>query len=149
MKKLLLVVLAICTSATPVLAARTVYLKEGGTISARSVWRAKGKVHVLVNRDTLTEFSVSEIDLKRTFARKHRAVRKHPRVSGAVQATKASPAPLAAIDKKSGNAKPGLKLPNMPNLPKLSEKDPGTLVPKGEEGTIRKHKKEMSERAGE
>ncbi|MDO9309576.1 MAG: hypothetical protein Q7V04_10980 [Deltaproteobacteria bacterium] len=148
MKKLLLVVLAICTSATPVLAARTVYLKEGGTISARSVWRAKGKVHVLVNRDTLTEFSLSEIDLKRTFARKHRAVRKHHRVSGAVLATKASPSPVAATQ-TSGIAKPGLKLPSMPNLPKLSEKEPGTQAPNGEEGTIRKHKKEMSERAGE
>lgn len=146
MKKLLLVVLAICTSATPVLAARTVYLKEGGTISARSVWRAKGKVHVLVNRDTLTEFSESEIDLKRTFARKHHVVRKRPRVSGAVLGTKVSP---AVATQTPGIAKPGLKLPSMPNLPKLSEKDPGTLVPKGEEGTIRKHKKEMAERVGE
>jgi len=149
MKKLLLVVLAICTSAAPALAARAVYLKDGGIISAKSVWKSGGKVHVLVNRDTLTEFAPSEIDLKRTFIRKHRAVRKHHRVSGAVQASKASPVPVAVINKKSGNAKPGLQMPNMPNMPKLSEKNPGTLVPKGEEGTIRKHKKEMAERAGE
>lgn len=148
MKKLLLVVLAICTSATPVLAARTVYLKDGGTINAKSVWRTRDKVHVLVNRDTLTEFSTAEIDLKRTFSRKHRAVRRHPRVSGAVQSSKASPAQPAATQ-TSGSAKPGLKLPSMPDLPKLTGKEPGTQAPEGEEGTIRKHKKEMSERAGE
>ncbi len=147
MKKLLLVVLAICTSATPVLAERTVYLKEGGTISAKSVWRAKGKVHVLVNRDTLTEFSLSEIDLKRTFARKHRAIRKQTRASGG-QAAKASPAPAATVQKPA-NAKPGLQLPSMPALPKISAKEPGAQAPKGEEGTIRKHKKEMTERTGE
>jgi len=144
MKKLLMVVLAICTSATPVLAARTVYLKDGGTIRARSVWKSEGKVHVLVNRDTLTEFAPSEIDLKRTFARKHRALRKQTRVSG-VQAAKASP--VAA--QKPANAKPGLQLPSMPALPKISAKEPGAQAPKGEEGTIRKHKKEMAERAGE
>lgn len=147
MKKLLLVALAICTSATPVLAARTVYLKDGGTIRARAVWKSDGKVHVLVNRDTLTEFSTSEIDLKRTFARKHRAIRKQAPVSG-LQAAKTSPA-QAATTQKPANAKPGLQLPSMPALPKLSGREPGTLVPKGEEGTIRKHKKEMAERAAE
>lgn len=75
MKKIILVVVTICVYATPLMAA-TVYLKEGGTINAKSAWRTKGKVHVLVNRDTLTEFSVYEIDLKRTFARKHRVLRK-------------------------------------------------------------------------
>lgn len=147
MKKLLLAALAICTFATPVLAARTVYLKDGGTIRARSVWKSEGKVHVLVNRYTLTEFAPSEIDLKRTFARKHRAIRKQARVPGA-QNSKASPAP-AATSQKPASAKPGLQLPGMPALPKLSGKEPGALVPKGEEGTIRKHKKEMAERAGE
>lgn len=76
MKKIVLVVLALCVCATPVLASRTVYLKEGGTISAKSVWRTKGKVHVLVNRDTLAEFSASEIDLKRTFSLKRHVPRK-------------------------------------------------------------------------
>ncbi len=78
MKKILLVALALCLSATPVMAAQLVYLKEGGVIKAKSVWRTKGKVHVLVNRDTLAEFSTAEIDMKRTFARKHRKIRKQP-----------------------------------------------------------------------
>lgn len=145
MKKILLVALAICTSVTPVLAARTVYLKDGGTITAKSVWRTKDKVHVLVNRDTLTEFSASEINLKRTFARKHRTIRKPAPISGAAQATAAAPAGSAAAQKPSA-AKPGVQLPNLPNLP---DKKPENLLPKGEEGTIRKHKKEMTEKMGE
>jgi hypothetical protein len=81
MNRFLLAVLALCISASPALAAQTVYLKEGGKISAQSVWRTKGKVHVLVNRDTLTEFSSAEIDLKRTFARKHRVTKRRPPLS--------------------------------------------------------------------
>lgn len=142
MKKILLVVLAICTSAAPVLAARTVYLKEGGTISAKSVWRTKDKVHVLVNRDTLTEFSASEIDLKRTFARKKRVTRKHAALAGASQAAPGG----AVLPQKPTGSKPKLQLPS---LPKLTERSSESPVPKGEEGTIRKHKKEMAERTGE
>lgn len=76
MYRFLLAVLLLCISASPALAERTLYLKDGGEISAQSIWRTKGTVHVLVNRDTQTEFSTAEIDLKRTFARKHRPAKK-------------------------------------------------------------------------
>lgn len=137
--------LAVCVSATPVMASRTVYLKEGGTISAKSVWRTKNKVHVLVNRDTLTEFPASEIDLKRTFVRKHRAARKQAPAPGASkEATVAQVG--AVVSQKPGNTKTNLQLPVMP---KLADRNPESLLPKGEGGTIRKHKKEMAERIGE
>lgn len=145
MKSYLLLVLAICVSATPVMASRTVYLKEGGTISAKSVWRTKDRIHVLVNRDTLTEFPASEIDLKRTFVRKHRAARKQAPAPGASKEATVSQVG-AVVSQKAGNTKTKLQLPVMP---KLTERNPESLVPKGEEGTIRKHKKEMTERIGE
>ena len=145
MKIFLLVLSAICTLVTPVLAARSVYLKEGGTISAKSVWRTKGTVHVLVNRDTLTEFPTAEIDMKRTFARKHRAARKQTPDSGVSR--RAESAPVGAVmNQKDVSAKAGMQFPA---LPKLTEKNPESLVPKNEEGAIRKHKKEMAERVGE
>ena len=145
MGKYLLVLLAVCVSATPVMASRTVYLKEGGTISAKSVWRTKDKVHVLVNRDTLTEFTASEIDLKRTFTRKHRVARNHNPAPGASKETAVAPVG-AVVSQKPRNTRTNYQLPVMP---KLTERNPESLVPKGEEGTIRKHKKEMAEKIGE
>lgn len=142
MKKFLLALSAIGTLATPALATQTVYLKDGGTISAKSAWQTKGKVHVLVNRDTLTEFSTAEIDLKRTFARKKRVPRKHAALAGPSQAAAGG----AVLPQKPTVSKPELQLPSLPKLP---EKNLQNLAPKGEEGTIRKHKKEMSERIGE
>lgn len=134
--------LAICTSATPSLAARTVYLKEGGTISAKSAWRTKGTVHVLVNRDTLTEFSASEIDLKRTFARKKRVTRKHATLVTAPQAAPGG----AVLPQPATGSKPKLQFPGLPKLP---EKNLQNLEPRNEEGAIRKHKKEMAEKTAE
>jgi hypothetical protein len=49
---------------------KEVYLKDGGIIECRKVWRADGKVMVLVNRDTLLDLSKDEVDLKKTFAKK-------------------------------------------------------------------------------
>ena len=63
---------------TPSLAARVVYLKEGGVINAESAWRSQGKVQVLINRDTLATFLPSEVDMKRTFARRHHFAARHP-----------------------------------------------------------------------
>ncbi|HIJ81866.1 MAG TPA: hypothetical protein HPP76_09170 [Desulfuromonadales bacterium] len=146
MKKLCMLFLIFSVLTTPAFAARQVYLKDGGVISAKSVWRTKGKVHVLVNRDTLTEFSTSEINLKRTFPRR-RAVAKQPVqnpvpvAAGTVQATPAA-APQPAAEKKSSLS--------LPSLPKLSEKNPESLLPSsGSGGTIKQHKKEMAEKAGE
>lgn len=76
MTRFLLAILAICTLSAPAFAAQTVYLKDGGMIRAKSVWQRKGKVHVLITRDTMTDFPTSEINMKKTFARKHRLSRK-------------------------------------------------------------------------
>lgn len=145
MKNFLLAAAAICVLASPSLAARTVYLKEGGAIKAKSAWRTKGTVHVLVNRDTLTEFSASEIDLKRTFPRKHRVMRKQTPAPAVSPATSVPPAGSAA---QQNSAPPGTGI-RLPNLPQLSGKSPQSPAPKGEEGAIRKHKKEMAEKTGE
>lgn len=50
---------------------KEVYLKDGGIIECQKVWQANGKVMVLVNRDTLVDFSRDEVDLQKTFAKKH------------------------------------------------------------------------------
>lgn len=128
-------------------AVRKVYLRDGGIIEARSVWRSQGRVHVLVNRDTLAEFHPAELDMKRTFSRpatatsrKSKAARKR-RTAGAVIA----PETVQQTPKK----KSGMSLPNLPSFPvKLPEKTPSSLGGK-DEGAIRKHKKEMSERINE
>lgn len=132
--------------ATPSLAAK-VYLKDGGVIGARSVWRSPGKVHVLVNRDTLTEYAPSEIDLKRTFPKRHHAVRHRPHAAiprkGAVMPAAGRATPAPAPQKTSGR---GFAIPKLPT--KLPEMSPPSLGGK-EEGTIRKQKREMQERVNE
>lgn len=128
---------------TPSLAAR-IYLKEGGVIDAKSVWRSHGMVHVLVNRDTLAEFSPDELDMKRTFARLHR-VQKKKTVATAAQAQATTQTKAIGAREPAGK-KPGLSLPAMPTLP---EATPGSLITGGDEGTIRKHKREMLEKANE
>ena len=49
---------------------KEVYLKDGGIIKCQKVWQANGKVMVLVNRDILLDLSKTDVDLKKTFARK-------------------------------------------------------------------------------
>lgn len=144
MKTLALVMLAISVFATTALAAQTVYLKDGGTIRAQSVWRTKGKVHVLVNRDTLTDFSTTEVDLKRTFRHKRHAVQKKSTMvksqgsaSGQSAASASEPHKAAASDGKH------------PAAPALSGKDPESLIPADKAGSIRKHKKDMAEKLAE
>jgi len=123
---------------TPSLAANTVYLKDGGVISAKSAWRSQGKVQVLINRDTLVTFLPSEIDMKRTFPRRRQA--------STPQKTAATPAGTTAPQMGSGK---GILLPKLPSLPtKLPEMALPSLSGK-EEGTIRKQKKEMQERLNE
>jgi hypothetical protein len=141
MKRCLLMMLVLCAVAAPVWAAPVVYLKNGGSIRAKSVWRSHGRLYVLVNRDTLTDFSAAEIDLKRTFIRKHHIVKKQAQLPKALEA-----APGAAFDPRKVDAKPS----SLPSNPKLPEKTPESLVPSsGAGGTIKQHKKEMAERAGE
>jgi hypothetical protein len=64
---LVLVLLAVPVGAA---SAVEVHLADGDIITAQKVWRSKGSIFVLVNRDTLLEFAPQEVNLKKTFARK-------------------------------------------------------------------------------
>ncbi|NVN89118.1 MAG: hypothetical protein HXX11_00825 [Desulfuromonadales bacterium] len=144
MKRILCAVLLTATLTTPALAAK-LYLKDGGVIQAKRVWRSNGKVHVLATRDTLTSFEPYEVNLKRTFPKRHRVARKPvTAVRPSVTATTAN--------QTSATAKPEEKKSrfSLPELPKLPEKSPESLVPSsGGGGVIRQHKKEMADRIGE
>jgi len=145
MKHLLAATLLMCVLVTPAIAAN-VYLKDGGTIKAKSVWRSKGMVMVLVNRDTLAEFHPTEIDMRRTFAKRRRPVRPQPATTATAQPAP-SGAPAAAGAPASGKA--GITLPKLPSLPTaLPEKSPPSSGSQ-DGGTIRKHKRDMAEKAGE
>ena len=76
--RLLLLFLVLTLLAVPVGAASAVqvHLADGGIISAKKIWRSKGSIFVLVNRDTLLEFVPQEVNLKKTFVRKSRHGRK-------------------------------------------------------------------------
>ncbi len=142
MKQLLISAVLICVCATPSFAAKLVYLKDGGVIKAQKVWRSEGKVHVLVNRDTLADFNNSEVNLKKTFAKKRSAAKSSKKVLVAPAAVTTDTKAAAAQPEKR---KTGISMPTMPALP---EKSPAALAGK-EEGSIRKHKREMAEKAGE
>jgi hypothetical protein len=124
--------------------AAKVYLKDGGVIEARKVWRAKGKVMVLVNRQSIAEFSDSEVNLKKTFVRKKRVAK--PVAVAAPAPAPGAPAQVAA-PAAGQPAKPADKKIALPSMPtKLPEREP----PRGsEEGSIRKQKKEMEQRLNE
>jgi hypothetical protein len=101
---------------------------------------------VLINRDTLTEYAPSEIDMARTFPKRHRAARRHPHAAMPGKGVAVAPAQAAVPRKAPGK---GFSLPSLPSLPaKLPETSPPSLGGK-EEGTIRKQKKEMQERLNE
>lgn len=145
MKRILCAVLLAVTLATPAFAAK-LYLKDGGVIQAKRVWREGGKIYVLATRDTMTSFEKSEVNLKRTFPKKRRVAKKIGAVGPQAQAPAAAPNEAAATQKPV-DRKIGVSLPSMP---KLSEKSPESLVPSsGAGGSIKQHKKEMAERLGE
>jgi len=141
MKQLLIAAVLLCACATPSFAAKLVYLKDGSVIKAQKVWRSEGKVHVLVNRDTLADFNNSEVNLKKTFVKKRSSVNKKHRAATVPAAVTDSKAVAAPREKN----KTSISLPAMPTLP---EKSPSSLAGK-EEGSIRKHKREMAEKANE
>jgi hypothetical protein len=142
MKRILCAALMAAVLATPAFAAK-VYLKDGGIIQAKRVWRAGGKVHVLATRHTLTSFENSEIDLKRTFAKRRRVARRIGPVTPQAQAAAAVPNGAAATQKPV-DRKTRISLPNLPKLP---ERSPESLAPSsGAGGVIRQQKKEMSEK---
>jgi len=145
MKRILCAVLMAATMVTPAVAAK-LYLKDGGVIQAKRVWRSGGKVHVLATRDTETSFEKSEVNMKRTFPRKRRVAKKICVPTSQAKTAVAVPHEAAAVqtpvEKKSGVS--------LPSLPKLPEKSPESLLPStGAGGTIRQQKKDMSEKLGE
>ena len=145
MKRITCAVLLSVMLAMPAFAAK-VYLKDGGVIEAKRVWREGGKVHVLATRHTLTTFEPSEINLKRTFVRRHRVARKVAAVQPQNQAPAATPGGAVA-PQKPAEKKPGVTLPKLPKLP---EKSPDSLVPSsGGGGAIKQHKKEMADKVAE
>lgn len=59
--------------------ARTVYLKDGAILKAKSAWRSGGRVVVLVNYETEVTFPAGEVDLKKTFSRHSVHTKPHQR----------------------------------------------------------------------
>jgi hypothetical protein len=125
--------------------AAVVYLKDGGIIKARKVWREKGTVVVLLNRDSITSFAAGEINLKKTF----------PPVKKQVKPVHPSEAPVKSSPADTAQGEPGTpaktaKEDKKRSLPGLSAKLPEREIPRGaEEGTLRKQKREMAERMNE
>lgn len=145
MKRNICAALMVVALATPAFAAK-LYLKDGGVIQAKKVWRADGKVHVLATRHTMTSFEPCEVDLKRTFPKKTTVAKKTAAVNTQEPAIAAAPKG-AAETQKPVEKKAAVSLPPLPKLP---ERSPENLVPSsGAGGTIRQHKKEMAEKAGE
>lgn len=131
MKKLGLALLLVAFGAASAPAAR-VYLKDGSWVNARKVWREKGKVVVLVNRDSITAFTSREVNLKKTFPHtRKRRVR---------------PVATAAIAPASVQSS------------QMSEKSPQPAVSKGfaeqkpsagDGGLLRRQQREMEQRLNE
>lgn len=147
MKKLgLALVLVVCWVATA--SAARVYLKDGSWINAKRVWREKGKVVVLVNRDSLTSFSPAEVNLKKTFPPRKKRIQPAKPVTvpaaAPVSAAASAAAPAQVVTPPPKEGKPI----TMPSLRmKLPEREPPKLG--AGEGAIRKQKKEMDERLSE
>lgn len=66
--------------------AKTVYMKNGDEIDCRNAWVKDGKVNVLINRDTLVDFTRDEVDMNKTFGQKppKKKVRHHKKRHGTV-----------------------------------------------------------------
>jgi len=144
MKTAIMTMIAVVVSALPVLGAKTVYLKDGSIIQATSAWREGSMINVLVNRNTLATFNREEVDIKRTFPQK---VKKPLRKRVAKPVHKQAAMPEQAMH--AGAAKTGSETKQKTlSLPSLPEKSPDTFKSK-EEGAIRRHKREMAERAAE
>lgn len=77
-------------------AAKTVYLKDGGTVACEAVWRRGDLVIVKVNRELHVELGAAEVDLGRTF-RSHKKKRLQHRT--AKPATVATPVVATAPTK--------------------------------------------------
>lgn len=121
--------------------ATMIYLKAGGQIKAKKAWREKGKVVVLINRDSITTFDNSELNLKKTFPhhkKRHKQMKATVKTPAAVpNASVTSAAP--AVAQPARNDKKSL----LPGLPERK-------IPQGsEEGVLRKQKREMEQKLNE
>ncbi|MDA8413121.1 MAG: hypothetical protein M0023_04955 [Desulfobacteraceae bacterium] len=140
MKRILCAALMTVILAAPAFAAR-LYLKDGGFIQAKRVWRSGGRVYVLATRDTMTSFDTSEVNLKRTFPRRHRSTKKiitvNPRAHTKTAAPKGAAEIQRPVDKKADSS---LSPP----------KSPDSLEPSSNAGgVIRQQKKELAEKIAE
>lgn len=143
MIQILCAVLMAATLVTPAFAAK-VYLIDGGVIQAKKAWREGGKVHVLVTRHTLTSFEKSEINLQRTFPKRHRTTKKVVSIAPQAQTVSAVTPEVTVTTKTPAVAKKGISYPNLPEITLDS------LVPSsGNIGSIKRHKKEIAEKIDE
>lgn len=94
------IVLALCIwlSLSGSCLAKEVYLQDGGIVECKSFWRKGNDVVVLINRDTIVELGVNELNMKKTFA-KARKPRHAPKKSAA-----AAPAVAIAAAQKGATA---------------------------------------------
>ncbi|MDA8428047.1 MAG: hypothetical protein M0T70_02200 [Geobacteraceae bacterium] len=144
MKRILCATLLAMVLAAPAFAAK-LYLKDGGFIQAKRVWRAGGRVYVLATRDTMTSFEPSEVNLKRTFVKRHQRHRVRRHISAVLpQAHAIAAAPNgAAANQKEADKKAGIIIRSMPEQPTDSS------TPSRGGGSIKQYRKEMSERLAE
>lgn len=121
--------------------AATLYLKDGGRVKAKRIWREKGKVVVLVTRESITSFAPSEVNLKKTFPPRKKRIKPVAATTAAVPApTSATPVQGATPTAGGGGIVP----------PSLSKTLPERAIPQGtEEGALRKQKRELDERLKE
>lgn len=82
--------------------AKTVYLKNGDEIECQNVWKEKGRINVLVNRDTLLDFAPNEVDLDKTFG--HKPVKK--KIKHHKKRHRTVPAAHKSAAKAAGNTAP-------------------------------------------
>ncbi|QOX77926.1 hypothetical protein FY034_02870 [Trichlorobacter lovleyi] len=126
--------------------AAVVYLKDGGQIKAKRVWRENGKVVVLVNHESITSFASSEVNLKKTFPPRKKRVRPQKATQSPAAAPGSPATGTTAVQAPEQPAKGGKKI----TLPSLPNKLPERQIPTAsEEGTLRKQKREMDERLKE
>ena len=80
---IVLTVIAATFSFTPVLWAKTFYLKNGEEIEYKSYRQKAGTIYLLINRDTEVEFPAHEVDLAKTVKAaaesKKSKLKKHPK----------------------------------------------------------------------
>jgi len=93
------IALALCIwlSLAGVCLAKEVYLQDGGIVECKSFWRKGNEVVVLINRDTLVEFGVNELNMKKTFAKARKPRHVPKKAAAAAPATAITAAQKGAV----------------------------------------------------